>query len=53
MKNKIIDTIKYVLNKVFPHQEPRVPLFFDISKESWGERITRTGKLYQYLYNKS
>jgi len=53
MKNKMMNTIKYLLNRVFPYQEPRVPLFFDISNESWGERINRNGNLYHYISTKN
>ena len=53
MKNNIANTIIQILNRLFPHQEPRVPIFFEISKESWGERIHRNGNLYHYLANKS
>ncbi len=53
MKNNIVNTIRFILNKMFPHKEPRIPMFFEISKESWVESIFRTGNTYYYLYNKS
>jgi hypothetical protein len=53
MKNNLINLINNILNRLFPHQEPRIPMFFDISKESWGERIARNGNMYHYISGKS
>ena len=53
MKTNMINIIKNILNRLFPHKEPRIPMFFEISKESWAESIFRTGNTYHYLYNKS
>lgn len=49
MKNNIVNIAVFILNRLFPHKEPRLPLFFDITKESWAERIQRNGNIYHYL----
>ena len=47
MKRFIIN----LLNRIFPHKEPRQPLFFDTTNESWLESINRRKELTEYLHH--
>lgn len=48
MKTQIIK----LLSKLFPYQEPRIPMFFHTTNERWVNSIARRGELKDYLYHR-